>query len=147
MINPEEYVRLMRQCAYKASCAGDKRGAVLVRVEDGEVLGFGWNGLHKGIDCGGGCAECSKWALHAEQRALLDARRVYDLSGTDMIHGRFEGVDWALQAGRGPRCMECMKLLLEAGVEGLWLFVGVGVWERFVVEDFYRRVVRGREGK
>jgi hypothetical protein len=70
--------------------------------------------------------------VHAEQAALLRVgRRARD---SEMLH--VKTVDAALVPSGPPSCVECSKLILAAGIAGMWLFHADG-WRRYDASDFH----------
>ncbi len=98
-----------------------KRGVVIWR--DGVMISRANNGQPRGFMCDGSeqCRKnCGKSAVHAEQRALLFALAdQYDVYGASMLHVKV--VDGEPVASERPSCIECSKLILEAGVCEMWL--------------------------
>lgn len=114
-----------------------KRGAVIYRERfDGvHILGRGQN--HKtDRSCDGSdrCkATCRVDALHAEQMALLNTSGHANCA--DLVH--VKTVDGALVPSGEPSCVECSKLLMAAGIAGVWLYHADG-WRRYEAAEFHR---------
>lgn len=51
-----------------------------------------------------------------------------------MLH--IKTVDGAAVPSAGPSCLECSKLILEAGVAEMWLFLETG-WTRYSAREFH----------
>ena len=114
-----------------------KRGAVVFsQANVGVVIhGRGHNRKPEGFSCDGSaeCKEsCRIEAVHAEQRALLNAG--WSADGADLMHVKV--VDRALVESGGPSCVECSKLALAAGITGVWLYHGLG-WKRYKTAEFH----------
>ena len=111
-----------------------KRGAV---VFADRIISVGFNSPPPRFSCDGSeqCkATCRKTAVHAEQRAILNAPRS-ELRGCSILH--VKTVDGLLVPSGPPSCLECSKLILEAGIEYVWLFHEDG-WRRYGAEEFHR---------
>lgn len=115
-----------------------KRGAVVFAGND--ILSWGFNHKPKPFSCDGS-AECKEHcrldAVHAEQRALLLAG--FEAQGADVLH--VKTVDGKLVASGGPSCLECSKLMLAAGIAGVWLYHELG-WRRYLIEEFHALTLR-----
>lgn len=113
-----------------------KRGAV-VFSRLGEILGSGYNFKPPSGDrctADAACkATCRKSAVHAEQVALLETG--LDARANDMLH--VKTVDGLLVPSGPPSCVECSKLIVTAGIEGMWLYHEDG-WRRYDVLEFHR---------
>jgi deoxycytidylate deaminase len=72
--------------------------------------------------------------VHAEQWALLDAGpQAY---GRELMH--LKAVNGLLVASGPPSCVQCSKLILAAGVEGVWLFRPDALWHRYTATEFHQ---------
>lgn len=155
-INPDEWVQQLRAIAKLSPCQKVKRSAVLI-TNLGVMCGEGFNGLPGKIPCDGRCLQsCGTLAMHAEARALAhSAVRIMMVTQNggyvDVIHARFDN-NGTLQAGRGPRCIECCKAMLDAGVRNLWLFMDDPrgedpdncIWTPFPMEYAYKTASAGK---
>lgn len=141
--------------ALMSPCMKSKRGVVIFRARPEifrmadilDVAGtcglvYGFNHPPAGFQCERNdvCrAACSKVAVHAEQHALVRLREVGALRGrVEALHVKV--VDGVLVAGGGPSCVECSKLLLEAGVSAMWLYEARpegDTWVRYEMERFH----------
>ena len=100
-------------------------------------------------------ASCRRICAHAEQVVLLQAGRLH-ARGAELLHikvvpctrvlpERHElhavQVDTFEAAPSGPpSCAECSKLIVTAGVAGVWLFHEDG-WKRYTAHDFHMRTL------
>lgn len=152
---PASLIEAAVKAALMSPCMKSKRGVVIFRarpeifrradvLDDAGTCAFiyGFNHPPARFTCAGdeACrAACSKVAVHAEQHALVRLREVGSLRGrVEALHVKV--VDGALVAGGGPSCVECSKLLLEAGVSAMWLYEARpdgGVWIRYEMERFH----------
>lgn len=127
-------------------CAKSKRGVVIWSPIEG-VVAWGWNAPPDGFRCDGSdeCrASCGKVAVHAEQAALLACiSKGVRARGLEMIHTKVvlvAGV-WAGVFGGPPSCPDCSKLILEAGIAGMWLVEereGRPTLVRYAADEFHR---------
>lgn len=100
--------------AMRSPCLS-KRGVVIV-AQDGSLLATGHNNQPFPFQCDSSeeCKRtCGKTAVHAEQDAILKARRKFP-KGTSMLHVKAKaGMPVASIA---PSCLECSKLILASGI-------------------------------
>lgn len=132
-------------------CTKSKRGVVIWSKEAPDVLGFGWNHPPEPYQCDGSnsCrASCGKIAVHAEQAALLQCRDLGRVvRGAEMLHTKVvlvAGV-WVSVFGGPPSCPDCSKLILEAGIDGMWLVEereGQPVLMRYSAVEFHNQTLR-----
>lgn len=111
-----------------------KRGVVVFRGDD--IITHGHNYKPRGFECDGSAeckATCRVEAVHAEQHALL--YRGSDARGADMLH--VKTTNGALVPSGGPTCVQCSKLMVAAGMAGMWLFHADG-WRRYDIAEFHR---------
>lgn len=98
------YLNMAKEVATLSHCERQKVGAVLVK--DDNVIGFGYNGMPKGMD--NTCEEkgiTKDEVIHAEMNAILKAaRHGYSVSGA------------TLYLTLSP-CKECSKLILQSNVK------------------------------
>ncbi|APU88842.1 hypothetical protein Rctr197k_010 [Virus Rctr197k] len=97
---------------------------------------------------------CPRICLHAEQAVLLKAGRANGRGpqGAELLHIKVVPLDikpfgfdsFKLVPSGPPSCAECSKLLLAAGVAGVWLF-HEGGWRRYETVDFHRRTLEHLE--
>lgn len=124
----------LRQATY--SPCQSHRGVVVFHRATLDILARGFNRKPLGFACDGSdaCkATCRLDAVHAEQDALIGAR--VSLAGADLVH--VKAVDGALVASGGPSCVACSKLIVEAGIAGVWLF-HVDGWKRYTAAEFHQ---------
>lgn len=134
---------VVAQAVESSTCSPcrSKRG-VAIFGSYGGVISTGCNYKPSAFACDGSeaCkATCNAEAIHAEQQALLAAGRRAD--GADLLH--VKTVDGALVPSGGPSCVQCSKLALVAGIQGVWLFHESG-WKRYDVEEFHRLSLAAR---
>lgn len=97
-------------------------------------------------------AACPRICIHAEQSVLLLAGRANGRGpkGAELLHvkvvptrsstGIVDVDSFALTASGPPSCVECSKLLLAAGVAGVWLYHENG-WRRYETLEFHERTL------
>ncbi|MHB8147168.1 MAG: cytidine/deoxycytidylate deaminase family protein [Vulcanimicrobiaceae bacterium] len=122
--------------ASRKSPCRSKRGASAWMPFTTEVLASGYNAKPEAFACTSDAhckATCAKFAIHAEQSALL-ALGPY-ARGADMLH--VKTVEGHLAVSGPPSCVECSKLILQAGISGMWLYHVAG-WTRYDAEEFHR---------
>lgn len=97
------------------------------------------SGAHNSPPAGFACtgdvfckATCATTAVHAEQRALLLAGQ--RSRGLSMLH--VKTVDGELVASDKPRCVACSKLILDAGITTMWLYLAGG-WRSYTAAEFH----------
>lgn len=125
---PSLAIEAARASAVWSPCAKSKRGASLfcVAANGAEVLvAVGFNGQPEGFSCTGTEAcrrDCAKLCVHAEQRALQQLG-CDDRDGNaivELVHVKV--VDGLVVSGGPPSCWQCSRLVVEAGIRGVWLF-------------------------
>jgi deoxycytidylate deaminase len=100
------------------------------------LISTGFNDQPRGFRCDGSprCKEsCSKTAVHAEQSAILSGGQ--SVQGASLLH--VKTVDGAPVVSGPPSCLECSKLILEAGVSAVWLLHATG-WTMYWAAEFHR---------
>ncbi len=100
------------------------------------LISTGYNHQPMNFICDGSdrCkSTCGKTAIHAEQHAILSAPRL-EIFGAHMLH--VKTVDGIPVASAGPSCLECSKLILDAGIETMWLLLDDG-WNSYSAEQFH----------
>jgi dCMP deaminase len=101
------YMNVAKEIASLSHCVRSKVGALLVK--DGNVISFGYNGTPSGMD---NCCERDNVTLphviHAEVNAVLKAAK----TGTS--------VDGATLYLTLSPCLDCSKLILQAGVKSIF---------------------------
>jgi deoxycytidylate deaminase len=131
---PQHLIDLAVQVSGWSPCRS-KRGSVIFD-RDGNVIAHGHNYKPQGFECDGSeaCkATCRVEAIHAEQRALLEAGS--RARGAEMLH--VKSVDGKLVPSDGPSCVQCSKLGLAAGVRAMWLYHENG-WRRYPTDEWHR---------
>lgn len=78
---------------------------------------------------------CGKTAVHAEQHAIL-ASDPGRLSGASMLH--IKTIDRKPVPSGPPSCLECSKLILQAGIAYMWL-LHEGGWKWYTAAEFHQR--------
>jgi deoxycytidylate deaminase len=128
-VNDEGYFHEAAAEAAKATCRRARCGSVVVL--SGEVIGRGWNGPAAGLEESRTCDEELRdspkpksdrtCCVHAEWRAILDAKTRGDIRGADLYFMRVDEAGATLHAGN-PYCTVCSRLALDAGIArfGLW---------------------------
>jgi deoxycytidylate deaminase len=137
---PAEVIHLAITQATLSPCRS-KRGAVIFR--DTRIIAHGYNYKPRGFDCDGteACkATCRVEAVHAEQSALMLAlATTMTVRGADLVH--VKAVADQLVPSGPPSCVQCSKLLLVAGISGVWLFHDHGTdapgWEWYDAHRFH----------
>lgn len=155
--------------ANASPCAKSKRGVVIYSRKtnvDIESNDWNWAGrftIHGNAhnsppwpyECDGtdACkANCSRVAVHAEQRAILQSGAGvfprwpnFLQTGvkveTHLVH--VKTVDGKLvPSPKGPSCDECSKLIVETGVDYIWLYETEGAWNCYSAYEFHRITLR-----
>lgn len=137
---PRFVVHAAIEAAQRSYCRSQRGAATFF---DGRLLSVGFNQKPPGFLCDSSdaCkASCRFEAVHAEQVALIGCLQP---KGADMLHVKV--VSGHLVPSGEPSCVECSKLILGAGLLGVWLFhEGVG-WRRYGADDFHLRSLRFRQ--
>ena len=141
-MDQHEALKLARQVGARSPCAKSKRGVVVWTPH--QVVATGFNAPPHGFSCEGSdaCrAACGQVCVHAEQAAIL-AANPGGLDGAEMLHVKVEataGGAWTVPGG-GPSCVACSKLILEAGIAGMWLLEereGKPTLVRYTADEFH----------
>ena len=130
-----------RRIAKKASIGeGETFGSVANLI----VISEGYNrppGTH-GCDGSDRCKEdCAKRCIHAEEMAIFAAGD--RARGMDLLHVKV--VNNRAVPGGGPSCWQCSKLVLEAGLAGVWLWEGdsaSSAWRFYSAKDFHEATLQ-----
>lgn len=121
-----------------STCAKSKRGVILVSP-DGADFVWSINKPPKEFECSRDewCrTNCNKVAVHAEERAIISAQ--CDLTGWEMFHAKHDYRDWYKIVPSGPpSCWQCSRMIVEAGIAGMWLYHEDG-WKRYTAEEFHQ---------
>lgn len=130
------------ETACKSSCQS-KRGVIVWNRELG-CVGKGFNSPPKPLLCDGSdkCkSNCSKTAIHAEQRAVYQAlqSKVPDIGSLEIIHVKV--VDGKAVPSGNPSCWQCSKLILEVGIPYVWLLHENGP-KRYTALDFHEQTLK-----
>lgn len=122
-----------------------KRGVVIWSPITKTVLSIGINRQPVGFPCGGTdeCKRsCGRTAIHAEESAIIHAKM--DLSGASLLHVK-SSAGGIIPSGR-PSCVRCSGMILESGIETVWLYHADGLksytakeFHRLSMEELYRR--------
>lgn len=138
-MNLDDVLPFAIEAARQSPCQS-KRGVV---AWDGDgIISVGFNHQPKPFICDGSdrCKRtCGKSAIHAEQSAILHGNQTR-LRGASMLH--IKVVDGKPVDSMGPSCAECSKLMLEAGIQRMWLFHSSG-WKCYPIAEFHWRSVGG----
>jgi tRNA(Arg) A34 adenosine deaminase TadA len=143
----EEYVA-MRACeraaeiARNSKCRKSKNGAVI--VNDGKIIGEGWNTPVPDVECDPCLREdihdnsrvelCH--SIHAEVNSILDALgKGRDVRGGVMYHARIK--DGRLKRSNTPSCTGCSRFVQHVGLEGFVLIQETG-YAFYTAEEFNR---------
>lgn len=146
MRNPPDFVvDLAIEQAMKSPCQS-RRGVVIWHEgRGGWVVSCGHN--HKPTfanQCTRDAAckrTCRVEAVHAEQHALIEALRSRDrVEGAEMLHVKVE--QGGIVPSGEPSCVQCAKLIVLAGISGMWLFHEDG-WKRYRAVEFYLMSIEG----
>jgi deoxycytidylate deaminase len=103
------------------------------------IQGAGYNHKPKGFECDGSetCkSTCSVEAVHAEQSCLLSPRGFGPVDS--MLHVKVQmdnGFARIVPSGP-PSCPHCSKLILDAGIQWMWLYHADG-WTRYDTVAFH----------
>lgn len=107
--------------AAMSSPCHSKRGVVIWRPPICGTVSVGFNHQPAPFRCDGSesCKRnCGKTAIHAEQMAILMAERG-NIPGAEMLHVKAK--DGLPCASMAPSCLECSKLILFSGIQGMHL--------------------------
>jgi len=135
-LTPPRGARSALRHANMSTCKS-RRGAAVVTDTHGIFAAH--NHMPQGQYCTSDAAckaTCARTAVHAEQAALLLAGVV--ARGSEMVH--VKSVDGVLVASGPPSCIDCSKLMVEAGIVAVWLYHGDG-WMRYEMADFHMRTL------
>jgi deoxycytidylate deaminase len=134
--DPSSYADLAYSTALRSPCAKSKRGVVLRGLNTYAA----YNGPPEPFSCGTstGCSpsSCVKVAIHAEQRAIMKAGPF--AKGSEMIHIKVK--DEVGVVSGPPSCWQCSRMILEAGISGMWLLHDEG-WVRYTAEEFHKQTL------
>lgn len=144
-MSPEEALACAVEAAQRSPCAKSKRGVVLFRDATRAPRGhhkpiaIGFNAPPSPFGCDGSAAcrgACNQVAVHAEQAALLyAAAHGLRTDQAEMLHVKV--VDGVAVPSGEPSCWQCSRLLLDAGVAGMWLLHESGL-RRYDAITFHR---------
>ena len=137
----DTYLNCAEVFAYRSTCLKRKYGAVIVK--DDVIVSTGYNGAPRGMEnccdtgyCprielnmhqGEGYGICR--AIHAEANALLNCSRQQTL-GADLYLSGINPEDNSIYKARP--CPVCARLILQAGINNVYLRVGDGA-DNYVV--------------
>lgn len=137
----DTYLNCAEVFAYRSTCLKRKYGAVIVK--DDVVISTGYNGAPRGFDnccdlgtCpridrnmhqGDGYGICR--AIHAEANALLNCSRQQTI-GADLYLVGVNPEDNAVH--RAKPCPLCARMIIQAGINNVYLRVGEGA-ENYIV--------------
>lgn len=121
---PDKAVEHALDAARQSPCAKSKRGVsayIFDTARDGRLFSKAFfNGPAAGFcDASDFCkASCSKRCVHAEMRAVrsLTCPELFCL-----VHVKVDE-NGKLLAGHGPSCWQCSREILDAKIEGVWLY-------------------------
>lgn len=113
-----------------------KRGVVI--WNNGAIISSGFNSPPEPFSCDGSklCkSTCALTAVHAEQRAIIRCCSRADLRRATLLH--VKTVDGLYVPGGPPSCVQCSKLILESGIQDVYLLHDTG-WRSYDAVDFHR---------
>lgn len=134
--------------ACRSPCRKSRRGVAIWVPSTGEILATAYNrrldALCDGTDA---CrAVCRRVCIHAEEAAILNALDTLSrlgprtgLLGAHMLH--IKVVDGLAVASGPPSCLQCSRLILEAGIASMWLFHQDG-WREYNAREFHNRTLQ-----
>ena len=138
----DTYLNCAEVFAYRSTCIKRKYGAVIVK--DDVVISTGYNGatrgfenccdigkcprIKRGLHQGEGYAMCR--AIHAEANALLNCSRQQTI-GADLYLAGVNPQDNSIH--RAKPCPLCARLIIQAGINNVYLRVGEGAGDYIVV--------------
>jgi len=98
------YLKIAQNIASMSHAIRRKVGAIIVR--DGSILGFGYNGMPKGMSniCENDCNETKPEVLHAETNAI-----------TKIAKSNESTENTTLYVTLSP-CLDCAKLISQSGI-------------------------------
>jgi len=131
---PQHIVDFAIEASLLSPCQS-KRGVAIFNGDD--LVSTGFNHKPRGFFCDGSneCKSmCSRDAVHAEQAAIIGIPGP-KTRGAEMLH--VKTVDGNLVESMGPSCLQCSKLIIEAGITAMWLFHAAG-WKRYAAGIFHR---------
>ena len=136
-------LRAMVTDAAAGLCQKSKRGAMLVAER---FLDMSRNNPAGFRPCDGSAAcraSCARTCNHAEERVVLDAlRRGCLFERSHVIHVAVDERG-APRDKAVPGCETCSRLMLEAGVEHVWLWGGAPArWQAWTAEAFHAETLR-----
>lgn len=159
---PDNVVGLAVAYANKSGCAKSHRGVALYHaphLPKGWLEGRPWlpiaacNAPPWPFRCGrnnahmpksyrdGVCPDhCSKLAVHAEQAVLIKAMKEGMPINRVAVMVHVKTVGGKLVHSGGPSCWQCSKLMVEAGVLGIWLYHEEG-WTFYNRTRFHRLTI------
>jgi deoxycytidylate deaminase len=134
------------RAARMSPCQKSKRGAAVFHIDvAGILLGDRPIRVSNNHPAQGGCDgsqacrdSCSMRCVHAEQAVLLKTQGGAT-TRRDVLHVKVNGAGEVVPSGV-PSCWQCSKLMLEAGISGVWLYHEAG-WRRYEAEDFHRKTL------
>lgn len=143
--------------AINGNCSKSRRGVAIWRPR-GSLLSVACNRRADGLRCDGSAAcrrDCKQICTHAEEVALHAAG--VSVKGAELLH--IEMVlqddipsdiepgkqiiidDWTGVPSGPPSCVECSKMILEAGIAGVHLFHADG-WRRYTAVEFHQATLQ-----
>lgn len=128
---PQHIIDFAIQASFNIPCLS-RRGAAIFNGEN--LVSVGWNHQPRGFKCTADdkCKKtCGRDAVHAEQAALIG---VGNVRGYEMLH--VKTVDGQLVPSMAPSCLQCSKLIIEAGLSGMWLYHEYG-WRLYSPVEFH----------
>ena len=136
-MNHDQALILAIDEANRGPCAKSQRGVILW---SGEYFVTAYNAPPWPLRCTGtdACRKaCGKICVHAEQAALLKFDWSLKPHGRDVHMLHVKTVDDVKVASGPPSCWQCSRLILEAGVDYMWLLHDDGL-RRYAALEFHR---------
>ncbi len=125
-------------------CAKSQRGVVIWSRKNNHIISSGFNSPPDGCVCDGSelCkGSCNKLAIHAEQKAIMEAQKFGKpiVSEAEMIHVKV--VNGLPVVSRGPSCVDCSKLIVNAGISAMWLYEEGERFVRYSANNFHYKTL------
>jgi len=158
-----------RAAALKSPCAKSNRGAVIFDRANIDywqargitpydaIVGEGHNGQPVGFTCSNSVRcrrDCARLCMHAEQRAVMqalvhsgDREHGCAMEDLEVVHVKVSNGE--VVPGKGPCCEQCSRMILDAGMRGIWLLEETdqpgGEWRFYDAKTFHEVTLRALE--
>jgi len=83
-------------------------------------------------------------SLHPEQAAILAVGRREFMADCDLVVAKVK--DESLLPMKAPSCVYCSKLILAAGLQGVWVLHEHG-WHRYSAIEFHAACIKGNRAR